>query len=90
MKCVAGCGKGHGRHTYPVISSSFITFYIIKHDGGWTFSLVFLFFVVCTSGVGSFVFFGGMENKFGLLHIFRMPDLVCRSIASFCFFYIDI
>lgn len=54
------------------------------------FSFVFLFFcLVCTSGVGFFVFFGGMENKFGLLHIFRMFDLVLPEHCEFLLF-IDI
>lgn len=45
MNCVAGYDKGHGGRAYPVISGSFITFGLTKHDGGWNFSLLSSFFL---------------------------------------------
>lgn len=60
---------GQGR-TYLVISASFISCGLTRHDVSWNFSLLSSFLLSVLLGLDFSFFSGGMENKFGLLHIF--------------------
>lgn len=83
VKRVTVCGKNA-----LILSFQLLLSLVVLQDtmpaGIFLFCLAF-FYLYFWGWIFCF-FSGGMENKFGLLHIFPIFDLVCRSIVSFCFF----